>query len=98
MGGGMGGMGGMGMNTTTYKNYPLATFRDSGQQVVTEFPYIGKASSLEDLRNSTPTATREFVLNMPGMTGMMGMMSGGRAALWADGRDYPVVARCGAGF
>jgi len=75
------GMGGMGMNTTTYKNYPLATFRDSGKQVVTEFPYIGKASSLEDLRNSTPTANREFVLKMPGMAGMMGMMSGGRAAL-----------------
>jgi FtsP/CotA-like multicopper oxidase with cupredoxin domain len=75
------GMGGMGMNTTTYKNYPLATFKDSGKTVVSAFPYISKAAELEDLRTATPATSREFVLNMPGMTGMMGMMGSGVAGL-----------------
>ena len=75
------GMGGMGLNTTTYRKYPLVTFKDTGVSHTDTLLFLDSARVFEDLRSSTPKTTREFVLNMPGMAGMMGMMSGGRSAL-----------------
>ena len=70
------GMGGMGYSTRTYKNYPLATFKDTGKKVAGGMAMWSPANE-EDLRKASSVTKRSFALNMPSMSNMGGMMGGG---------------------
>jgi len=68
-------MGMMGSSAKTYTDYPLITSRANG--TVTR-DMSGATQGLEpDLRHMYVNAKREFVLNMPSMNNMMGMMGSG---------------------
>lgn len=66
----------MGMaSTTTYSNYPLATFKPSGMATPAT-PATLAPISQPDLRNASVAARRTMTLAMPAMGRMMGRMMG----------------------
>ena len=72
-------MGMMG-NATTYKNYPLVTFKDSGK-VGKDGMLMWATPKFEDLRKmSVAVPSRSFTLNMPSMGNMGGMGGMGNMA------------------